>query len=128
MSCIRARRARSDGPKVVLPRRADRFWGNLRRHYVADDARRWKHLAMLTLAEAADWPPDRIAAAFGVTQRQVHRGVLKTRRTLARRFRPEGPDDEEFEEFDGVPGGGEVVGREESGVGREEKPAPPPAP
>ena len=128
MSCIRARRARSDGPKVVLPRRADRFWGNLRRHYVADDARRWKHLAMLTLAEAADWPPDRIAAAFGVTQRQVHRGVLKTRRTLARRFRPEGPDDEEFEEFDDVPGGGEVVGREESGVGREENPSPPPTP
>ena len=94
MSCIRAKRRRSDGPKVLLPRRADRFWGNLRKHYVADDARRWKQLAMLTLAEAADWPPDRIAAAFGVSARQVNRGVSDTRRRLARQFRPEGPDDE----------------------------------
>ena len=93
MSCIRARTPRSPGPKVVLPRRPDRFWGSLRRHYAADDARRWKHLAMLTLAEAADWPPDRIAMAFGVTARQVNRGVADTRRNLARRFRPERPGD-----------------------------------
>ena len=99
MSCIRPH-----GAKVALPRRRpDRFWGNLRRHYVADDARRWKHLAMLTLAEAADWPPDRIAMAFGVTARQVNRGVRSTRKNLAARFRPETP----WEEGDAAADGGE---------------------
>ena len=86
---------RTHGAKVVLPRRdPDRFWGSLRRAYAEEDVRRWKALAMLTLTEAAGWPPDRVALAFGLTPRQVNRGNGDTRRRLARRFRPETPAEE----------------------------------
>ena len=90
MSVIRPR-----GTKTLLPRRdPDAFWGNLRAEYAAEDARRWKRLAMLTLTEAAGWPPDRVALAFGVSKRQVNRGVDGTRKTLRARFRPEWEGDE----------------------------------
>lgn len=88
------------GRKRPLPRAPDRFWGNLRRYFVTDDPRRWKGLAMLTLADAADWPPDRIAAAFGLTDRQVRRGVEDTRRRLADRFRPARPGEDPAAEDD----------------------------
>ena len=85
MSVIRPR-----GTKTLLPRRdPDAFWGNLRAQYAAEDNRRWKRLAMLTLTEAAGWPPDRVALAFGVTKRQVNRGVDATRKTLRAQFRPD---------------------------------------
>ena len=83
---------RSHGAKICLPRRdPDRFWGNLRREFADEDVRRWKALAMLTLTEAAGWPPDRVGLAFGVSARQVNRGNGDTRRRLAHRFRPERP-------------------------------------
>ena len=99
MSVVTAR-----GSKTLLPRKnPDEFWGTLRSEYAAEDCRRWKNLAMLSLTEALGWPPERVALAFGVTRRQVNRGVDATRRTLRTRFRPEwerGPR----EEADGPPG------------------------
>lgn len=80
----------SRGEKTLLPRRdPEQFWNRLRAEYAAEDSRRWKRLAMLTLTEAVGWPPDRVALAFGVTRRQVNRGVGATRGALAARFRPE---------------------------------------
>ena len=80
----------SRGTKTLLPRRdPERFWNSVRARYAAEDSRRWKHLAMLTLTEAVGWPPERVALAFGVSRRQVNRGVGDTRRRLRTCFRPE---------------------------------------
>ena len=119
MSVARSPGAPELGAKIVLPRRPDRFWGNLRRHYVAEDARRWRALAMLTLAEAADWPPDRIAMAFDVSARQVRRGVDDTRRRLRRRFRPEEPGEAALDDLD-APDAAEPDISGESGAGNRE--------
>ncbi|MEM9703461.1 MAG: hypothetical protein AAF907_13565, partial [Planctomycetota bacterium] len=80
----------SRGTKTLLPRKdPEQFWDRLRAEYAAEDRRRWKRLAMLTLTEAVGWPADRVALAFGVTKRQVNRGVLDTRGALQARFRPD---------------------------------------
>ena len=79
----------ADGPKVVLPReRPETFWDRLRGYYVDGDARRWRALAMLALAENAGWPPDRIAPAFDTTPKTVVRSLAHTKAILRRRFRP----------------------------------------
>ena len=80
----------SHGTKTLLPRRdPEQFWDSVRARYAAEDRRRWKSLAMLTLTEAVGWPPERVALAFGVTSRQVNRGVDATRDALRMKFRPE---------------------------------------
>ncbi|NNJ27122.1 hypothetical protein [Alienimonas chondri] len=82
--------ATSRGTKTLLPRRdPEQFWNRLRAEYAAEDSRRWKRLAMLTLTEGVGWPPDRVALAFGLTSRQVNRGLDATRRSLQTRFRPD---------------------------------------
>lgn len=78
------------GTKTLLPRRdPERFWDEVRQRYAEEDRRRWKRLAMLTLTEGLGWPTDRVALAFGLSRRQVSRGVESTRGALAARFRPE---------------------------------------
>ncbi|QDT15103.1 hypothetical protein [Alienimonas californiensis] len=86
----------SRGTKTLLPRRdPEQFWNSVRAEYAAEDRRRWKSLAMLALTEAVGWPPDRVALAFGLTRRQVNRGVDSTRRSLQTRFRPDWDGDDE---------------------------------
>ena len=84
------------GVKTLLPRRdPERFWDSLRARYAEEDRRRWKSLAMLTLTEAVGWPPDRVALAFGISARQVNRGVGATRTALRTRFRPDWDGEED---------------------------------
>ncbi|MFH5806005.1 hypothetical protein [Alienimonas sp. DA493] len=95
----------SRGTKTLLPRRdPEQFWNCVRAEYAAEDRRRWKSLAMLTLTEGLGWPPERVALAFGLTRRQVNRGVDATRRSLKTRFRPDW--DEETDEGRGMSDGG----------------------
>lgn len=76
-----------DGCKVILPRcGADEFWQIVHEHYAAEDARKWKYLAMLALREAAGWPLTEIGYVFGHPKGHVSRCLEAIKAELRERF------------------------------------------
>ncbi|QDU78613.1 hypothetical protein Pla110_03170 [Polystyrenella longa] len=78
---------KSNGTKVVLPRLGvDHLWEDMKNHYAALNQVKWKHFAMLTLAELGNWPIDRIAIVMGHSPGHVSRCIEKVKTELREHF------------------------------------------
>ena len=86
--------ADKEGLKVVLPRLGvDHLWEDMREHYAARNKTKWRHFAMLTLAELGNWPIEQIAIAMDHAPGHVSRCIHKIKSELREKF-----DDPFFEQ------------------------------
>ncbi|MEZ6049569.1 MAG: hypothetical protein R3C11_29115 [Planctomycetaceae bacterium] len=75
------------GTKVVLPRLGvDQLWDDMRQHYAARNQIKWRHFAMLTLAELGNWPIENIACAMGHSPGHISRCITKVKSELRETF------------------------------------------
>ena len=73
--------------KIVLPRLGiDHLWEDMQKHYAARNRVKWKHFAMLTLAELGNWPLDQIAIAMDHSPGHISRCITKIKNELRETF------------------------------------------